>query len=410
MSPLVDHREEQPPRRRILLRFFLPLLVLAAAGLIAAWMLSHPPAARRPPPPAKSTLAEVTTIRFGKHPVALRAMGKVSAAQELDLRPRIKGEVRFLSKDLVPGGLVRAGDLLLRIDPRDYRLAVRQAESALAQARANLTVEEGKGVVARKEYEVLGQSVKKDDLELVLRQPQLATARAAVEAAQAARDRARLDLERTTIRAPFNAVVQTRSVDLGAHVTELSSLARLIGTDLFWVQLLVPVDQLRWVRVPSATSPEGSRVRIFDAAAWGNDRSREGRVLRLAPDLEEKGRMARLIVGVEDPLARLEAHAGEPRLLIGSYVEAAIAGGELPRAAVLSRRLLRDGDKVWVYADGRLAIRAVTIAHRDPREVLVTSGIEEGERIVTSDLSTPVQGMRLELAAPARKPAPSRAP
>jgi RND family efflux transporter MFP subunit len=380
------------------LRLLLPILVLLGAGLGVRWMLQHRVSAKRRKPPKRAVLVKVTTVRFGRQRVTVRAMGKVGPAREVDLHPRVKGEVLTISPNLLPGGLIRKGRILLRIDSSDYRLVVRQSASVVEQAEADLRVEQGRQTVARREFQLLGKMAKGGDRDLVLRGPQLRKAQATLEAARAALRKARLDLGRTTIRAPFNAVIQSRGVDIGTRVTEASSLAKLVGTDAFWVELVVPVDRLRWIRIPTSNSDSGAVVRIRDRAAWGADAFRTGRVIRLAPDLEERGRMARLIVGVDDPLALQATQAGGPRLLLGSYVEAEIEGRELSSVAVVQRRLIRDGDKVWLIdARGRLDIRPVKIAFRGPARVLVTGGIRSGDRVVTTDLATPVQGMVLRV-------------
>ena len=292
--------------------------------------------------------------------------------------------------------------------------------------------------MAKREYETLGRQVSEQDRALVLRQPQLQTAQAALEAAKAAKRaaeagqraaeaarkaavamkesataaakaaeaskaaaevalrKARLDLERTTIRAPFNAIVESEAVDLGSQVSAQARLAALVGTDVFWVEVSVPVDELQWIRVPRARGEAGSAVRVYNEAAWGTDVSRAGVVVRLASALEEEGRMARLLVAVDDPLGLRDPSGRIPPLLIGSYVRVEIEGNELNGVVPVEREHLHDGDHVWVMgADGGLGIRTVEIAYRGRNRVLVSRGLETGDRMVTSDLPAPVQDMPL---------------
>jgi RND family efflux transporter MFP subunit len=346
-------------------------------------------------------------VVLGSHRVVVTAMGKVLPAQQIDLHPRVKGEILSLGADLLPGGLVTKGRALFRIDPADYRVALRQGVSAVKQAEADLQLEQGRQAVAQKELRILGMSAPPGNRDLVLRGPQLRKLQATVEAARAARRRAELDLSRTVIRSPVNAVVVTRDVDVGTRVTETTRLTRLAGTDAFWVELVVPVDRLRWLQIPTADGAPGARVRIRDPAAWGPGQFRRGEVIRMAPDLEDKGRMARLIVRVDDPLALKKGNQGQPRLLIGSWVEAALEGSELPSVVVVPRRLIRDGSKVWLLGAGdRLVIREVTLVYRGTDHVVVSQGLTAGERIVSSDLATPVQGMLLRVVKP-RGPPPS---
>jgi hypothetical protein len=139
-------------------------------------------------------------------------------------------------------------------------------------------------------------------------------------------------------------------------------------------------------------------VRVYDQALWGDDVYRTGRVIRLAADLEEQGRMARLIVSVEDPLSLEPADAEKPRLLLGSYVRCEIEGIQLASVASLGRGLIRDGNSVWIMdSEDKLDIRPVEIAFRGRDRVMISGGIRAGERLVVSRLATPVQGMALRI-------------
>jgi len=430
----------------------LVVLVILSIGAVAAWYwLAHEPKARRKPPQAQARLVEVTAVQVGRHRVTVRVMGEVAPARSIALAPRVAGEVIQLSPEFVPGGRFEKGEVIARIDPEDYELAlekqkaeaerlaaladqaaatVAQRETDVTQAQCQLDIEMGKQSVAKREYELLGETVDGRDEALILRKPQLETAKASLEAARAALQSARaaadsaqaaketaetavrladLDLARTTLRAPFNAIIQRRQVNLGSQVAAGSPVATLVGTDAYWVEVLVPVNELRWIRIPGSVEEEGSPVCIYNEAAWGPDTCRTGRVLRLESALEEKGRMARLLVSVPDPLGRKAPSGRTPPLLIGSYVRADIEGTALEDVVALDRNHLRNGNEVWVMnGGGELVIRQVEVAHRGRERVLVTDGLKAGEHLVTTDLTAPVAGMRLR-TEPAEGPLPTEA-
>jgi hypothetical protein len=173
-----------------------------------------------------------------------------------------------------------------------------------------------------------------------------------------------------------------------------------VGTDAYWVETAVSVDDLQWIRIPRTGSEKGSTARVYDPAASGNVAHRAGRVIRLAADLEEQGRMARLLVAVDDPMGLNPTNAARSKLLLGSYVRVEIDGAELRSVAVVDRSLVRDGDTVWIMAtDGTLDIRPVEIAFRGRDRVLVAAGLETGEHLITTDLSAPILGMPLRTPA-----------
>jgi RND family efflux transporter MFP subunit len=373
----------------VLLKIVLPLAVLGAAGAGAKHLLDTGPQAERKPRPRHARVVETTIARVSDETTTIVAMGTVRPAREVVLQARVAGEILEVAPAFTPGGRFDTGDPILRIVASDYDLAVLRRAAELAQAKAHLRLEEGNQAVARREAAMLGEDMADADEDLMLRAPQLAVARAAVAFAEAMLREADLAAGRTALKAPFPCVVRDRRVERGAQVTTATSLATLVGTEVYWVEVAVPVAQLRWIDVPDAPGGTGARAMVEDTAAWGHGVAREGRVIRLLPALEAEGRLARLLVAVNDPLA-------EPELLLDSYVRVAIEGRPLAGVVALDRALLRDGDATWILRDdGTLEIRALAIAFRGAERVLVRDGLRDGERIVTTDLSAPVDGMPL---------------
>lgn len=379
-----------------LFRLALPLVVLIAGGLLARYFLAHPPKARRQPPAPQARLVEVSAIGLGEQTVRLRAKGEVRPARELTLAAQVSGKVVEVSPRLTPGTRVRQGEWLARIEAEDYRIAVVQREAALAQARRDLAVEKGQSRVATREFELSGLQTDTESTALSRREPQLRAAEAAVASAEAALALALLNLERTEIRAPFNAVVLAKHAEVGSLLSVGGPVARLAGTDNAWVEALVPVDELPWVCLPDAEGKGGSLVRI--EAHPG----REGRVIRLLPELEPLGRLARLLVEFPEPFA---TEPGDPPLSWGSFLVLTIEGIPLEHAVALPRRWLREGETAYILTDeNTLSIRPLRIARRGEDVVLVAAGLSAGERVVTTDLPVAVEGMALRTAPMETRP------
>lgn len=399
-------RNRPLPRRRPALwralafgaKAVIPLLVLAAGAALVFWMMQTAPKAERTQRPRQARLVEVVPVERQDRQVIVRAQGTVRPAREVVIRPQVDGEVIAVSEKLEPGGRFERGEQLVEIDPRDFELAVQIARSDLDRAEADLAIEMGNQKVAEREYELLGKELSDQEKALVLREPQLATARAAVARAEAELADALLDLERTRVTAPFDALVVTESADVGTKFTSTQAeIATLIGTDTFWVELAVPQDDLKWIRLPYGDRP-GARVSLRQPKVWNAGATREGRVVRLLSDLSQQGRMARLLVAVDDPLALEPDNRDKPRLIVGQYLQAEIVGRVVENAVALDRRFLRQGDRVWVMnSESRLEVRPVSIAHRGAERVVVTAGIESGERIVATDIATASEGMPLRL-------------
>jgi hypothetical protein len=426
------------------LRAVLAVAILAAgAGVALYWLRNRPTAQRRPPEP-KASLVRVTPVRRTAHPVVVRAMGTVEPAVATMFSPEVGGHVVAVAPAFVPGGLLSEGEEILRIEDADYALDVQRLEAELrrqtsawdrakatvalreadvVKAKAALQIELGQQAVARRESELLGRELAPEDMELVLRQPELRTAEAtvaaaeaalraaetdrdaagaAVDAARSALERARLDLSRTSVSAPFNAIVKTRTANLATQVSPSAPVAELCGSDTYWVRLTVPVAHLKWIRIPQRTGERGSGVRIYHASAWGEGVYREGEVLRLGAGVEPEGRLASLLVAVDDPLDLEGDPPGRRRLMLDDYVRAEIDGRTLEGVVRIERTALREGRRVWVMtADDALEIRPVEIAWSDAETVFVAEGLADGERLVTSDLGAPVEGMALRTASEA---------
>jgi RND family efflux transporter MFP subunit len=341
-------------------------------------------------------LVDIVRVERDSYTPTIRATGTVEPSQDITLSPRVGGEITDLSDNFTPGGYVEKGEVLLQIDPSDYQNTLQQRESELRRAEADLTIEMGQQNIAEQDYALLDDSLTEESKALVLREPQLNTARAMVESARAAVEQAELELERTTIKAPFNAYILSRNANIGSQVAPGDDLSRLVGLETYWVTATIPVSSLRWISVPGG--PEnGSEVSIRNRTAWNENEFRTGQIYRLIGALEDQTRMARLLITIPDPLSYQSENSDSPPLMIGSFVEARIQADELNDVIRLNRDYIRQNDTVWVMEDSTLEIRDVGILFRDSEYAYITNGLEHGDQVVTTNLSTVVEGSRLRL-------------
>jgi RND family efflux transporter MFP subunit len=399
---------------RTLLKIILPIVIIVLGVLGAGYMLSNPQRAARAQQPEQAALVEVISVPSTDEAVIISAQGTVIPSAQVALRPEVAGRIIAVDEKLVAGGIVRRGEQLARIDPRDYAFAVEAQKERVADALYRLKLEQGQAAVAAQEWELIGDSVPSTDegRELALRKPQIEKAEASLAAAHSALEKANLDLARTQISAPFNAVILRESVDIGQVISTQGEIALLAGTDEFWIQVLVPVENLAWIEIPGVNASRGSMARVIQQS--GRETTvRDGRVVRLLSDLDEAGRLARLIVAIQDPLLlRGGARQGELPLLLGSYVNVEISGRPMRGVYVLPRSALRDGeesaagammDSAWVWVSGvddRLEFREVTIGWMTRDQVYVTGGLDADDRVITSGLATPIKGLKLRYEAP----------
>lgn len=349
----------------------------------------------------RGILVEVITVQARDHNVEVIAQGRVIPARQVAMASEVVGRIKWQSPELVPGGRLKKGAPLVRIDARDYQLAVQQQQAAVDRAQLELELELGRKKVAEREWKLLGDSQDGDGAageSLALRGPQLRTAKVAVEAAKSGLARTKLAVARTTVTAPFNAMVQSEQSELGQLVGPQTPLATLVGTDEFWVQVSIPVDKLAWIKVPGANAftGTGATARVTQQVG-GRAVTRDGSIVRLLGDLDPTGGMARVLIEIRDPLGLTDATAGDVLpLLIGAFVEVRIAAGEIKGAVEIPRTALREGHRVFILSDdGKLAVKPVTVAWRYPETVLVTEGLSTGEQVITSRVGDAVPGMKM---------------
>lgn len=372
------------------------LILLLAFSAMAVIHMTEPEAQKTSASKRTAMLVEVTRGETGTFRPEVRATGTVRPEKEIVLSPRVSGEITSISDAFTPGGFVEAGEVLVQIDPADYEVILLQRQSELHQATADLELELGRQDLALKDYRELKGSSSSEFKALALRKPQLDTAESRVEAAEAAVRRAELDLERTRIRAPFAAHILNRDVNIGSQVSAGQPLGELVGTEQYWVVAKVPVSELRWIDFSGETG--ANRVQVRNRSAWPEDSYREGSVHRLVGELEDQTRLARVLLTVNDPLAHDPSSAGLPVMMIGSFVEARIAGAPLENVTRVARDYVRKEDTAWVYSDGVLEIRELDIVFRDQQFAYVSSGLSAEDRIITTNLATVFNGADLRLA------------
>ncbi len=397
---------------KTLLKRVLPVILVLALGIIIAKaLISSKPKAVVKGQEDTSTLVETFRTMPVQEQIIVDAMGTVIPARELSVSPQVSGQIVELNSNLVPGGFLKAGELIARIDDRDYDAAKKQAWAQVQDARSNLKLEQGRQVVAKREWEFMnnGREAKAEDSALALREPQLANAEARLSSANAAYKKAKLNFERTVITAPFNCVVRNKGVEVGQLVTQQSRIATLVGSDSFWVRVSVPVSHLSWIDLPDAGGDNGASAFVTHSAGNGPLVERAGRVIRLLSDLDPAGRMARLLIEVQDPLG-LETVKNLP-LMIDAYVRVRIEGKLMDDVHVVARSAVHEGDRLWIMdKDDKLVFRKIQIAWSREREVLVSRGLAAGERIITSRIATPIPGMKLHEAKALPGEVPVKAP
>jgi RND family efflux transporter MFP subunit len=374
-------------RNNLFKNWILPVVIVLLGIAGYKILLALKPKAKVVQPAERVVPVEIARLESSPAPVMLNVSGDVRAARRVALMPEVGGRIARTAEAFRPGGVFKAGEPMLWINPVDLETALAQAKSRLAEAGYAYQQELGWQEVARHEWNLLDNQETASELEqnLTLRKPHLEKAAAALEAAQASVAKAELDLERACIAAPFNARIVSRSVELGSQVTTQTPLAEIAGTDEYWVFATIPVDHLQWLDIP------GTKATI--RLDRNSRESVEGEVFALEPELEGNGRLARIVIRIPDPLA------SPVPLLLGSYVHAELEGRQVADVFAIPSDALHQGNMVWLMnGEDRLQARPVTILWQTREKVFVGEGLAEGETLVLTDIPSPLPGMKLAVA------------
>lgn len=384
---------------RLALKILLPILVLATGGWAAKMLIDSYEKPEALPVVIQPPLVHAFTAEVSNQRLVVHAEGTVAPRTESQLVAEVSGRIVEVSPSLAAGGFFEAGETLLRIEPREYELAVTRSRAAIEQAKLRLTTERETAAVARMEWDALGKG---EPSSLLFREPQIAEAEASLEAANAALQQAEYDLERTVVLAPFLGRVRAKQVGVGQFVQRGMQVATLYSVDVAEVRLPIPDAELEFCNLPlayrdGAETASGPRVRL-SARFAGREHVWNGRIVRTEGEIDPRTRMVNAIAQVQDPYRR-GGNAGRPPLAVGMFVQAAI-DGVLARGVVKAPRAALRGDStVYVVDDrDRLAFREVDILRREREHVLIRDGVAAGERICVSPLEAAVHGMQVRVA------------
>lgn len=360
------------------------LFTAFAAALLA---LEAPPEKKKSETPVPFVATEV--IKMSPYTFEVRSQGVTEPRYQTELVAQVGGSVVEVADVFVRGGIVNKGDLLARIDPFDYEVKLQQAKSSLASARAAFILERAQGQVAEAEWKNITNA---EPSELGLRKPQQEQALASVKAAEASLQQAQKDLERTAVRAPFDAIVKARSVSPGQFVNVGSVIGSVMDISVAEVRLPINKNDFRFIENQGLDA-----LVILSAQLEGQTVQWQARIARDEGVVDEATRMVYLVATLPDPYGTVSKQAA--RLPFGTYVQAAITGKQLLNAARIPRSAIRDG-KVATVVDNKLVFQAVTVARYEGRYSVVSSGLNSGDRLITSALDHPTEGMNVKFEEP----------
>ena len=381
-------------------RVLAPVALVAASTVIAVLLILSRPEAEIEPARQIVPTVDVAEVVLQDLRIPVQAQGTVTPHRDTTLVAEVAGKIIDVSPSFNSGGFVPAGDTVVRIDDSDYQAAMLRARAEVESAEAILAQEKGRSQVAQREWEKLENRGQRSDeaRDLYLRKPQLEEAEARLLSAQANLRKAEEDLKRTVIRAPYDALVQSKQSDLGKYVTPGTPVARIFSVDFAEVRLAIPQGKLGYLELPGVAGFAADDAPAVDlyTDVGGVVTHWTARLDRTEAALDERSRVLFAVARVDDPYS-LNTGDAEP-LRVGTFVKANILGREMKDLAVIPRYVVRAGNHVWVVDEQRtLRNREVTMLQTGRNEVYVTSGLQHGDLVALTLVEDALPGMKVEI-------------
>jgi len=343
---------------------------------------------KRPVPDVELITAAVENV-----PLTIASQGVIQAVVETRAAAEVPGKVIRVSPSWDTGGSFQAGDELLAMDDADFRAALANAEAAAAEAALQVRMEEERAAQALRDWSKLAGG--KPDSDLVTREPQLAAAKARSTAAAAAVEKARRDLERTVLRAPYAGRIRATLTDLGSYAAPGAPLAEFYGTDAYQVSLPLSLDDYAMLDVQPGAAVTLTAAGIPPVQAT---------LLRPGGEIDRASRTIAVIAGIKAESADKPL---PPLVVPGLFVQASLRGITLQNVVRLPRVcLLSENRAAVVTAENRLSFRTVKVARFGRDEVYISEGLKAGDRVLATALAVATEGMEVNPLTPAAAPVP----
>ena len=379
-------------------KILLPFIILGFFSAVAVAMYWARPTPEKVVPESPSFFVEVAEAKKTVVNFEVQSQGSVSPRTETTLIAEASGQIVEVSDAFVSGGFFNKGQVLVRIDPRNYQSSVKRAKANVAKAATKLATESALAGYARDDWKRLRavNPAVAPASDLTLRKPQLQEAIAELQSAEADLEKAEGDLDRTVIRAPYNGMVRQKIADVGQYVNIGSQVASTFATDKAEVRLPVTQGDLQFLDIVKLRSGEPIPV-LLKADLGGGSFTWQADVTRTGGVFDPQSRVLYLVAEVIDPYG-LRGERGIP-LLMGTFVSAEITGRPGGELFLIPRHSMPRGNTLWlVDEESRIYPQEVSVVRRDNEFVYVSGGIEGGDQYCLTPIAQPLPGMKVRFS------------
>jgi len=385
-------------KRMIPLRYVLTPIVLIIFAIIIVVILAI--TAEKPskkPPEISAPLVQVLALESTDITFIIASQGTVMPSTETQLTSEVSGVITDVDDKFKVGGFFKKGQTLLVIDDINYQTAVLQAQSQVDGAKATLIEEQAKSDQKKEEWLLSGQPLEQAPI-LAIRIPQLQQAKASLKAAQANLQDAKIKLDRTIIKAPYDALVKMKNADIGQYVSLGSVLTTIYAVDHAEVRLPIKQKDILFLNLPKVNKPQDTPAKVEINFQLGNAMfSLASELTRYEGEVDSSSRVHYVIAQIEDPY-QIKQAKNSPELRMGMYVNAKVFGKTMAAMTAIPRSSVYGKNTIYlVDNENKLNIQTINVFRTDTEFVYTQDIIANNLQLVTTKLATPVKGMSLRL-------------
>ena len=369
---------------------YRPFVILSFTLIIVLLLIIFKPQVKPEEKKYTPPLVEIKKLKMEDIQISVFSQGTVMPGKEVVLSSEISGKVNWISDKLLPGSKFYKNDTLLTFDKRDLELALIIAESNLSQATLNYERELAEFELANKEWNQIGEG---KGSSLTLRKPQLNRAKALLASSEAGFEQAQRNLDRSIVKAPFNGIVRTKNVDIGAVANPGIPLAQIFSIDYVEIELPINQNEFKFLNDPMKSNANKNKVILSNESdnilnKW------IGKIDRISKEINSRTRMQSVYAVVENPY---KTDKNKPALKVGMYVNAEILGKKMKNLIRIPRNIINN-DRVWlVDKHNNLLEKKIDVLFYDKESAILKTGLSDEEQILLTRLSVMVNGMKVRV-------------
>lgn len=360
------------------LKIFIPLVIITATAIMIYIIFANPPQMKKEITKVSKIQVEVKNLNKEKFQVFLDSYGTAQASTKTTLTSQVSGKIIFINENFKNGAYFKKGDLLVQIEDEDYKADVKIANAQLILAKQTLLEEQAKAKQAKEDWKKFNIDEKPDDL--VLRVPQLQSSIATVEAKEADLQKAKLNLNRTKILAPYDGRVIEKSISIAQVISNNAQIGTIFSNDNIEVRLPIKNKDLNLIDINL-----DAKVEFISQLS---NKIYEGKIVRSESTIDENTKQLYLIAQIDENISNLK---------IGEYLKAKIEAKKLENVIIIPNETIYQSSYVYVQKDGILEKRVIEISWQNDEYAVISNGLKENDNLILTTLGSVKSGTKVEI-------------